>query len=157
MTQFRTPAKGSGCYVAVTISSFTGTFVIPCGTGCTTLGFDVCFDRTRRIARELGDKSLEPTEALRGTLPGYAEYERACAAAEALYERTGRRLTCDLTPELIGLEGRMVEVVDRHGELRAFKVGKSVGLIPVHLELARNAIGGEPVSGAPFRSVRVMR
>jgi len=48
-------------------------------------------------------------------------------------------------------------VVDRHGERRRFRVGKSTGWMPCHLEIARcNSTGGPAVTGAPFQSVRIV-
>jgi predicted membrane metal-binding protein len=70
---------------------------------------------------------------------------------------TGRRATCALTPQLIGLEGKRVEVVDCDGQTRRFWVGKSSSFIPIHLEIPRrNSSGGCGVYGAPFREVRVV-
>ena len=77
---------------------------------------------------------------------------------EALHQETGKRCNADLTPQLVGLEGKRVEVVDRHGETRRFWVGKSTGWFPVHLEIARrDSSGGAAVTGAPFQSVRIVR
>lgn len=86
-------------------------------------------------------------------------YDRAMATldARAEYEATGRHSEAELTPQLIGLEGKRVEVVDKHGKRRRFIVGKTTGWIPCHLEIARrNSAGGTPVLGAPFRSVTVI-
>jgi hypothetical protein len=59
---------------------------------------------------------------------------------------------------LIGLEGRRVEVVEADGQRRRFKVGKSTGWIPCHIELANErSSGGMAVMGEPFKSVRVIR
>lgn len=72
-------------------------------------------------------------------------------------ERDAVRDNSRLTAQLIGLEGRRVEIVDMHGDKRRFYVGKSTGWRPCHLEIARvNSSGGGPVYGAPFKSVRVL-
>lgn len=129
-------------------------FVIPCGDGYSCLGFDVCHEWTALIAAELNRPDLAPIESERGMLPAYARYQRASEAAQ----QSGKRLTCMLTPQLIGLEGKRVEVVDSYGETRRFQVGKSTGWLPIHLEIARRTShGGGGVSGAPFKSVRVIR
>jgi hypothetical protein len=143
---------------AITLNAEQKLYVIPCMGGCTCLGFDVCFERTQAIARELSLNDLTPKEDERGTLNGYLAYLRACDIAAAHCKRTGYRMRCELTLQLIGLEGKTVEVVDKHGETRRFTVGKSTGWMPCHLELeTRNAMGGGSVTGAPFKSIRVIR
>lgn len=127
------------------------------GGGFSCLGFDVAFNRALAYARELKRPDLEPAPENRGTLAGIADYERAVGATLAENFRSGRRLESDLTPQLIGLEGRRVEVTDRYGETRRFWVGRSCGPIPCHLEIKRRGSrGGEAVTGTPFGSVRVV-
>lgn len=137
----------------VTLNLEQSLYVIDVGRGFTCLGFKVCQERTRDIARELGHIELAPTAY--ASVGAYEQYERALNAARTHAARTGRPLQCQLTPELIGLEYQRVEVVDRYGGARAFVVGRSTGFIPVHLELpSRRARGGVSVWGAPFRAVR---
>lgn len=63
----------------------------------------------------------------------------------------------EVAPQLVGLEGRRVEVVDAYGETRRFTVGRSSGWMPCHLEIARrDSNGGPAVTGAPFKSVSVI-
>lgn len=60
-----------------------------------------------------------------------------------------------LTPQLNGLEGWRVEVLDKDGHKRRFIVGRSTGWRPCHLEIARRtSLGGGAVYGAPFQYVR---
>ncbi|RPJ39987.1 MAG: hypothetical protein EHM35_00715 [Planctomycetaceae bacterium] len=141
----------------VTINTEQRLFVIPCdGGGCTFLGFDVVFERGRKLAAELG-RSWGCTERI-GTLQQYRDYRGLVDLARERNRATGWRSTSELTEQLIGLEGRRVEVVDKYGETRRFWVGKSTGFIPCHLEIAnRRSTGGPAVTGAPFRSVRVVR
>lgn len=137
----------------VTLNAEQSLYVIDIGHGYTCLGFTVCQNWTRDIAQELGRRDLEPTAF--GSLAAYAEYERAVEEARAHHMRTGYRLRCQLTPQLMGLEHRRVEVLDCHGERRQFVVGRSTGFIPIHLELSSERTRwGAPVTGAPFRSVR---
>lgn len=113
------------------------------------LGFDVLDERAKALALEMGEKWTQPT----GTLEAYYAYEDLLERAKA----TGRRFKCGLTPQLIGLEYHRVEVVDCYDEKRRFIVGKSTGFIPCHIELARrNSTGGGSVTGAPFKSIRVI-
>lgn len=130
-------------------------FIIACGNGYTCLGFDNAFNKTEAIAREMNRPDLMPTEC--GTEAAYDQYREAVDTAKAEYHKTGRRLTCELTPQLVGLEGRRVEVVDQWGEKRRFNVGKSTGWIPCHLEIHnRRSTGGPAVMGAPFQRVTVI-
>jgi hypothetical protein len=92
-----------------------------------------------------------------GTPERFAQYRTTMAAGESFNARTGARSPANLTPQLNGLEGKRVEVVDREGERRRFIVGKSTGWAPCHLEIERrNSGGGGAVWGAPFQSVTVI-
>lgn len=138
---------------SVTLNPEQGLFVIPCSGGYSCLGFDVCHEWTAKIAAELKRPDLAPVESERGTLPAYARYLSASEAARL----SPVRLTCMLTPQLIGLEGKRVEVEDMDGTRRRFYVGKSTGWLPIHLEIdSRNSSGGCGVYGAPFKYVRVV-
>ena len=57
-----------------------------------------------------------------------------------------------LTAQLVGMEGRRVEVIDEAGDTpRRFYVGKSTGWRPCHLEIARiNSTGGGPARAQYF-------
>jgi hypothetical protein len=62
-----------------------------------------------------------------------------------------------LSPQLLGLEGCRVEVVDVHGEKRRFWVGKSTGWAPRHLEVATTrSLGGSPAD-LTYNEVTVVR
>jgi len=105
-------------------------YVIPEGSGFS-------FDRLDRLAVEMGKPTID--RALRGTLSGYYAYAALLNEAKA----TGQRFSCDLTPQLIGLEGHRVSVETVYDGYRRFIVGKSTGWMPIHLEIARrNSSGG---------------
>ena len=124
-------------------------YVIKAGGGYTCLGFDVCHEQGRRYAEWLG---LE-WKHRKGSLAAW----NARKAIIALIFKSGRKCEVDLTPQLLGLEGRRVEVIDKFGELRRFRVGRSTGIIPIHLELASTrSAGGSPVYGAPFKSIKII-
>lgn len=135
-------------------------YVIDCGHGYTCLGFDVCLNRSRKIAawlRQRGDKPPDILDDSRGTPGAYHIYCQLVSRAEVVCRENKIRCEVELTPALIGLEGKRVEVIDRHGEKRRFKVGKSTGWMPCHLELkTRASSGGIAVTGAPFKSVRIV-
>lgn len=72
-------------------------------------------------------------------------------------EREQLRDNSDLCPQLAGLEGWRVEVLDHEldgGSTRRFIVGKSTGWRPCHLEISRrNSHGGFPAAKS-YQSVR---
>lgn len=130
-------------------------FVLPVnGEGYTCLGFDVCEERLRGLATEM---NVQPVPHRKGTRAAYQAYEQLVELARQKNQATGWRSQSELTPQLLGLEGKRVEVVDRWEQKRRFYVGKSTGFIPVHLEIARrDSTGGPAVMGAPFQSIRVV-
>lgn len=137
-----------------------GVYVTRCGDGVSTLGFGYAETQRAKVAAwlEAEGKPLERVEAAPGTLEAFAAYQAAMTAGRAHNAATGRKCHADLTPELSGLEGKRVEVVDCHGETRRFWVGRSSGWLPIHLEIERrNSSGGCGVMGTPFRSVREVR
>jgi hypothetical protein len=146
----------------ITINKEQGVYVIPSGEGYTCLGFDVAYNRAWGYVRWLKDESqsvlhIMPHPDLKGTLEGYKEYERALHAVSTYNFNTGKRCPVELTPQLIGLEHKRVEVVDEYGEKRRFIVGKSMGYVPIHLEIkTRRSTGGSGVTGAPFKSIKVV-
>lgn len=143
-----------------TINDELELYTIPCGSGYTCLGFDVLMTRYNAVAAWLRSNGLLadnlPPQA-RGSMRAYTGYRMLMDRAAAYCQRNNLRCPTGLTPQLIGLEGKRVEVTDCDGERRRFLVGKSTGWQPCHLEIARrNCSGGPAVSGAPFQSVRVI-
>ena len=125
-------------------------FVIPSGGGYSCLGFDVCEARRTRYAKALG-VPLVPT--VRGSLEQYASYHEVLVGCCSM----PTRCTADLCPQLVGLEGKRVEVVTHYGETRRFWVGKSTGPLPIHLEIAkRTSPGGTGAPDSGYKSVRVV-
>lgn len=72
-------------------------------------------------------------------------------------ERAVVRDLSGLTAQLIGLEGKRVEVENTYdNEKRRFWVGRSTGWRPCHLEIAkRTSQGGDPAEKS-YKSVRVV-
>lgn len=146
----------------ITINEEQQLFVIPCGDGFTCIGFENLEWRAMYLARELTKLGhCIPAPALFGTLERYGQYRECLALAESEHKRTGWRSASELILELIGLEGKKVEV--RHKwpsgeeERARFKVGKSTGFIPCHLELKRrNSSGGAAVCLGEILSVKVL-
>lgn len=142
----------------VAINTDQRLYVVPCGDGYSCWGFDVAESRGRAVAAWLESPfgNGKGLPAL-GTPEHFDAFRAAMDAGAAYAQRTGQRCPADLTPQLVGLEGKRVEVVDRYGETRRFIVGKSTGWLPCHLELEPRADGGISVTGAPFKSIHVIR
>lgn len=129
-------------------------YVVSAGVGFSCLGFDYADRVARSVATWVGCPA--PT-ATPGTPEHYAQYTEVMAVGAAHATATGTRCNAELVPQLIGLEGKRVEIVNCRGERRKFVVGKSTGWLPIHLEIAnRRETGGLSVTGAPFRSVTVL-
>lgn len=134
-----------------------GLYVIHFEGGCSTLGFDRVMELGNLLAAELDRWDLTPLPKERGTMKAYEKYRLLSDLVFRKHQQTGYRSKAELTPQLVGLEGRRVEVVDCYGEKRRFWVGKSTGWIPCHLEIdTKRSSGGPAVTGAPFRSIRVV-
>jgi len=121
--------------------------------GFSCLGFDVLDRKARGLAVELREEWSER----KGTKKAFAAYNRLVEKARAENEKTGRRFSSELSPQLIGLEGKRVEAVTTYGETRRFNVGKSTGLIPCHLEISRRGSFGGPAAEKEYKSVTVIR
>lgn len=130
-------------------------YVIPCGTGYSCLGFDVLIKRRNALANELGRTDL--TKEKRGTLKAYVEYMKLLNIGEKKHHDTGWRSASELKAELIGLEGKRVEITNERGEKRRFIVGKSTGWIPCHLEIPRrDSTGGVAVYGE-IQTIKIIK
>jgi len=130
-------------------------YIFPAGKGYTCLGWDVAERLRLSVVAWCG---LPRTKLRLGTMKHLAEYEKTMSYGAGHAMATGERCLAELTPELIGLEGARVEVVDRYDERRRFWVGRSTGWMPCHLEIAtRRSHGGGAVTGAPFKSLQVLR
>jgi hypothetical protein len=117
----------------VTINAEWEQYVIPEGEGFSCLGFDVCMRRIDRYAHNL---VIPVPQVKRGTMEAYETMRGLVAALEHQFQTTGERAVADLTPQLIGKEGRRVRVIRSEGEPPVeFTVGKSMGWLPIHLEI----------------------
>lgn len=120
--------------------------------GYSCYGFDVLDRKGRALAAELGADWTER----KGTKKAFKRYDDLLSIARAINAATKRRFACELSPQLVGLEGRRVEVVTTYGETRRFWVGKSTGFIPCHLEIMRVNSTGGGAAEHEYKSVRVV-
>ncbi len=128
-------------------------YIIPCGNGVSCLGFDRLEQLGTALAKELKlEWNNKPP-----SIKKYKLYQSLCDEVLKRNKDTGFKSSSQLTPQLIGLEGKRVKVIDKYDETRAFKVGKSTGYIPCHLELKRSdSTGGCAVCGTPFKSITII-
>lgn len=134
----------------VTLDTEHKLYIIPCTKDhYSCLGFERCDFLASFLFRELATRGhILPPPAAVGTLERYTQYRELCELARLENLKNGFRSRAELTPELIGLEHKRVEVVHEwepgKQERARFFVGKSTGYIPCHLELktARSSGGG---------------
>lgn len=122
--------------------------------GYSCIGFDYYDKRARAVAEWA---STKPPTAEPGTAEHFEQCEHIMETGRRWAELSGERCMAELSPQLDGLEGCRVEVVDSDGERRRFNVGRSTGWLPCHIELHnRRSHGGVPAS-REYQSVRVIR
>jgi hypothetical protein len=156
-------------YDVYNIPSCEGGFV----TGYSCLGFEVAKGRIERYSRwtherfghlvGFADKAPNVAKALQGFMPEPRDVERyhLCMAVTSemlslMREQGARSTPVDLVPQLVGLEGKRVEVVTTYGETRRFIVGKSMGPIQIHLEIASSRSTGGAAAERDYKSIRVI-
>jgi hypothetical protein len=139
--------------VYVTCNDEQRLYIVDHGDHLTTLGYDVCAERTERILAELvgrlkvDEKWLdEMPDVDRGTPDAWNVYMTVLEMLKLACEDADEQAVYSQSPQLMGLEGWRVEVQDTpESATRRFIVGKSTGWAPCHLEILRsNADGGLP-------------
>lgn len=131
-----------------------GCYVLKSGGGISCLGFAVADAKRSGVAAWLESEGIEPPTlaAPLGTPGAWLAYHETMAAGEAHHKATFRKCPADLCPELVRHEGRHIRATDRFGERRAFTVGRSMGWMPCHLEIAPGDDGGAPAFG-PYSDI----
>jgi hypothetical protein len=133
-------------------------YVIECGEGFTTLGFDYAREQQNKVNDWLTSVGYCKTDADAevGTEEAYKQYLDTMDFGSVVHNTRGLRCPANLHPKLIGLEGKKVRVewVEKSElgdvtEFIEFYVGKSTGWMPVHLELKRKSSDGGPVVFIP--------
>lgn len=161
----------------VTINEDQQLYVIHHGTGVSCWGFDVVLDRIKRMAIELAGRGVLPAEYMevddiealaagdmaavrqllpeRGSMRAYDTMQLLTERLESVCKEQHDRAVFDLSPQLMGLEGWRVEVVDKPGDKpRRFIVGRSTGWAPCHLEISRRTANGGGAARHEYHHVR---
>jgi hypothetical protein len=137
------------------IDTDQGLYVIDSGTGYSCLGFAVA-ERKRQAVLVWADGVADGPYAL-GTPEHYEAYTQAMAIGLAHHLQTKERCPAELTPQLVGLEGKRVEVTEPGEKPRRFIVGKSTGWMPCHIERKRrDSSGGYAAMVGKDATVRVI-
>lgn len=124
------------------------------GGGFSCIGFDHAEKQRMAILAWLG---MDREDMRKGTRKHWAAYQQAMSYAFIRFTETGERCPVNLIKELVGLEGKRVELIDDDGK-RRFWVGKSTGWMPTHLEIPRrDSSGGMTVYMQPGARVRVVK
>lgn len=147
----------------VTVNADQELYVIHHGEGVTCYGFDNTLDEIERIVIELVgrlvlpdsylDNELTAVRAQRGTLAAYDTLINLSDKLRKVCDEQGEQAVCGLSPQLMGLEGHRVEVVDQFDERRRFIVGKSTGWMPCHLEIKRTDSHGGGAADREYKEV----
>lgn len=128
-------------------------YVVKRGDTISTWGWDVVTDRCERMALNLAMDDFKAPAT--GTREAWDTMQVLSDALEAHHEATGEKAVYDLTPDLLGLEGHRVEVVDEEGDApRRFIVGRSTGWAPIHLEIKTTRSMGGGGARREYHSVR---
>lgn len=149
---------------SVTFNEEQQLFVIPSGNGYSCLGLKVCLDRAAKLAGELGKALPEDIRAKRweSAMTLYEYYQSLVETARQENLATGWRTESELVPELMGMEGKRLEIVHQweSGETETvrFWLGKTSGFIPCHLEIkTRRSLGGGAVCLGKIKSIRTIK
>jgi hypothetical protein len=136
-------------------------YCIPCSDGgFSCLGIEVAIERAKKYVAWLmkhEDTQIPEIDlSLKGTVDGYLNYRDILNRVQHVCTVKHIRCDAELSPQLIGLEGKRVEVVTTYDETRRFIVGKSTGQIPIHLEVKRRDSSGGGAAESKYKSVRVV-
>lgn len=130
-------------------------YVLKCGDGYSCLGFENAEKRRAAVLAWLGHRPVK-VPAL-GTAEHFAAYEQAMKDGANYAAKTKERCLSELSPLLVGLEGKRVEVTTPSGEKSRFWVSRSTGWMPCHLEIkTRRSSGGGAAYVPEGSSVRVV-
>ena len=116
----------------ITINEKEKLYNIESKDGYSCLGFEVLMRWGDKLAKEL-NQPLCSSHPL-GSMEAYNHYSNLIEQARSRNIANGWRSNSQLHPKLIGLEGKKVQITLPDGTKEKFKVGKSMGFIPIHLK-----------------------
>jgi hypothetical protein len=151
----------------ITVNEDDQLYVIPEGGGYTCQGFDNALDELERVTLELighghmthqyQEQLMRDARARRGELGVYTQLVMHRDELRDHLRANSERAVYNLTPQLNGLEGWEVEVQDTPTSTpRRFRVGRSTGWAPCHLEMDPADTGGDPARRS-YHAVREIR
>ena len=123
--------------------------------GYTCLGFDHALKTTKAVSNWLNNADILKLSK-RGTMAAYDQYRRIMSAGFRYHQSTGGICPADLTPKLIGLEGKKVRVTYEDGTKETFRVGRSTGWMPCHLAIESDRDDGGPAVLSGIEHVEVL-
>ena len=125
-----------------------GCYILNAGGGVSCLGFAVAERKRLAVCDWLAamGQAAPAMQSAPGTPAAFAGYLAAMDAGREYHAKTGNRCPAELTPELVGLEGRRVKVTRDDGGTHSFIVGKSTGWLPCHLEIESERARGGPAA-----------
>lgn len=103
------------------------------------LPFDTVMEKIERYSIEL---QVDHVQVPRGSIKAYDLMAVLVQALQKRADETGDTVMSDLTPQLIGLEGRIVRVTDIDGDTRQVRIERTepkYGVPPRHVEVRMGA------------------
>ena len=144
----------------ITVDHKRGLYILQTEEYYSTHGIDVVQRRSENIIKWIKGKGEEPIYKMveYATVHAYEQYKAIMNQAQEFCKKNNIQCEIELEAQLIGLEGKRVEVIDKYGEKRRFWVGRTTGWLPGHIELSKsNSSGGFLVMGTPFQKITVIR
>lgn len=125
-----------------------GMYILRAGDGVSCLGVKVCERKRIDVAAwlEAHGQEAPAMKSAPGTPAAFIAYQETMTAGAKYYAKSDNRCPAELTPQLVGLEGRRVKVTRDDGESHTFIVGKSTGWLPCHLEIESEHARGGPAA-----------
>lgn len=116
--------------------------------------FDDVLNKIERYSIEL---QVDTAPVARGSIEAFNLMEVLREALTKRADETGDTVVSDLSPQLIGLEGRVVRLTDLHGDTRQVRIERTEprsGTPPRHIEIL---MGARSYAHADYESVEVVK
>lgn len=116
--------------------------------------FDDVLNKIERYSIEL---QVDTAPVARGSIEAFNLMEVLREALTKRADETGDTVVSDLSPQLIGLEGRVVRLTDLHGDTRQVRIERfqpKPDMPPRHIE---SRLGARTYAHAEYESVEVVK